>query len=89
MSTSRIFLLFSFVSWAAASAQPIVKPITLDATTRYQTIDGFGVNFTPAQWRDGAQRPVLDRLVDDLGCTLIRFDCYGTADWLDLVGRDA
>jgi hypothetical protein len=50
-------------------------------------VDGFGVNITPAQWRDGRLKPVLDRLVDDLGCTLFRFDCTGLADWLDPAKR--
>ena len=46
-------------------------------------MDGFGVNITPAQWRDGALKPTLDLLVDDLGSALVRLDCYGRADWLD------
>ncbi len=59
------------------------KRIILDFADRKNTIDGFGVNITPAQWNDGNLKPVIDLLVDDLGCTLFRFDCYGTADWLD------
>ena len=61
----------------------IVQEITIDADQKFQTIDGFGVNITPAQWRNGNLKPVIDRLVDDLGCTLFRFDAYGQANWLD------
>jgi len=62
---------------------PLKKEIILEADNQFQTIDGFGVNITPAQWRDGNLKPVIDMLIDDLGCTLIRFDCFGRADWLD------
>lgn len=64
------------------------KNLVLDAGQSYQTIDGFGVNITPAQWRDGNLKPAIDLLVDDLGCVLFRFDCFGTADWLDPGKRD-
>ncbi|KPL09595.1 MAG: hypothetical protein AMS26_22695 [Bacteroides sp. SM23_62] len=59
------------------------KKIILDFSAKTNAIDGFGVNITPAQWNDGNLKPVIDLLVDDLGCTLFRFDCYGRADWLD------
>jgi hypothetical protein len=62
---------------------PIQKEIVLHPEEQFQTIDGFGVNITPAQWRDGNPKPIIDMLIDDLGSTLIRFDCYGKADWLD------
>jgi hypothetical protein len=67
----------------AAAAEAVRVLATVDAGTRLQGIDGFGVNVTPAQWRGGALRPVLDRIVDELGASLVRLDCYGTADWLD------
>jgi hypothetical protein len=75
-----IMILFSAIT---ISAQPLVKKVILDPAHTLQTIDGFGVNINPAMWDDGHLRPVLDLLVDDLGCTQIRFDAYGTADWLD------
>lgn len=68
---------------ATSTRLAIAKELTINATQTYQTVDGFGVNITPAQWRNGNLRPVIDSLVDDLGSTLIRFDCYGRADWLD------
>jgi O-glycosyl hydrolase len=60
-----------------------VKRVEINAGKRFQTIDGFGVNINPDQWRDGHIKPVLDQLVDDLGGTLFRFDCYGKGDWLE------
>ena len=66
-----------------------VKTVILDAGIRYQKIDGFGVNITPAQWRDGNLKPAIDMLADDLGCTLYRFDCTGLANWLDPARRNS
>ncbi len=71
-----------------AAEAPIVKLATLDATRKYQTIDGFGANLNPDQWRDGNIKPALDLLVDDMGGTLFRFDCFGLAEWLDPAKRD-
>jgi hypothetical protein len=68
---------------SASDTPPIEKEIVLHAEEQFQTIDGFGVNITPAQWRNGNLKPVIDMLVDDLGATQIRFDCYGKADCLD------
>ncbi len=81
-------VLLLFLVAVAASAQPIVKSVVIDAERPLQTIDGFGVNLNPAMWDGGHLRPVLDLLVDDLGCTHIRIDAYGTADWLDPMKRD-
>lgn len=71
------------VTQIVPSSKIIKKKIILDGSMRFQTMDGFGVNITPAQWRDGNLKKVIDSLVDDLGSTLIRFDCYGLANWLD------
>lgn len=62
---------------------PIKKSVIVNASTRYQTIDGFGANVNPAEWRDGSMKPALDSIVKGLGSTLIRFDCFGMANWLD------
>jgi hypothetical protein len=66
--------------WAAETI--VKKKIIIDEKVRFQTMDGFGTNITPAQWRDGQLRPVLDKLVDDVGCDLIRIDAYGDGNWL-------
>ncbi len=68
---------------AAEQPPPIRLAASVEGAQRLQRIDGFGVNVTPSQWRGGALAPVLDRLTGDLGSSLVRLDCYGTADWLD------
>ncbi len=78
----------STLGGAAEPAAPVLRTsVTVEAAKRFQRIDGFGVNITPAQWRGGVLRPTLDLLVDDLGATLVRLDCYGKADWLDPAKR--
>jgi len=78
-----------FITTPLFAAETIQKILLLDANQTYQTIDGFGVNITPAQWQGGHLKPVIDLIVDDLGSTLIRFDCWGRADWLDPKKRTA
>ena len=73
----------------SAGNAPISKTVIIDGATKRHTIDGFGVNITPAQWRNGNLKPAIDSLVDDLGCTLFRFDCVGLADWIDPSKRGA
>ncbi len=56
----------------------------IDAGTRYQTIDGWGVNANPKNWGNPAYPPLkpgLDLLVHDLGANLWRVDVYGTSMW--------
>jgi len=86
--------LVALATLAAASAAPAAEPalraaVTIEGAKRLQRMDGFGVNVTPAQWRGGALKPTLDLLVDDLGTSLVRLDCYGKADWLDPAKRGA
>lgn len=90
---SRFFLVAGTVLLIASCSGPAQRNttdlnVTVDGGKTFQTVDGFGVNITPAQWRGGSLKPVLDRLVDDLGCTLFRFDCTGLADWLDPARRN-
>jgi O-glycosyl hydrolase len=54
--------------------------IAVDASQRFQTIDGFGVNFNGTYFRD-AQKPMMDLLIDDLGATIFRLDPYGLSNW--------
>jgi hypothetical protein len=44
----------------SCTTDTVQKKVILDAGQLYQTIDGFGVNITPAQWRDGNLKPELD-----------------------------
>lgn len=55
----------------------------IDPLTRYQKIDGFGVNINSKYWEDGFLKPVLDLLLDDLGARLFRVDVYGKSNWID------
>ncbi len=61
----------------------VQKKIILNADSVFQVIDGFGVNVNPDQWRDGNLKKAIDLLVDDLGCSAIRLDCFGNGLWLD------
>lgn len=66
-----------FLAALALQAQPSVN---LDPAQRFQTIQGFGVNFNGTYFRK-AQKPVLDLLVDDLGAAIFRLDPYGLTNW--------
>ena len=58
--------------------------VQIDTNDVHQEIDGFGVNINPVEhWKDGALRPVLDLLVDDLGATIFRLDPFGFTNWID------
>jgi O-glycosyl hydrolase len=65
----------------------VSKSFSVNASHTLQTCEGFGVNITPNQWRNGNLKPTLNLLVDDLGATLFRFDCTGLANWLDPAKR--
>ncbi len=59
-------------------AQPAVISLQIDGATKYQTMDGFGVNINTAWWYNGeymdtkVTRPAIDLLVDSLGATIFR-----------------
>ena len=44
--------------------------VTIDGSTTYQTIDGFGVNAGSWGWTNNELKPVLDALIDQGGMTL-------------------
>ena len=77
MAVATAFILASDKSF---SAQAIPARIKADPSQRFQTMDGFGVNFNGTYFRD-SQRPMIDLLVKDLGATLFRLDPYGLANW--------
>ena len=66
-----------------ANSEGISKFAIVDFGKTKQVIDGFGVNVNPDQWRDGNLKKEIDLLVDELGCTAIRFDCFANGMWLD------
>ena len=69
----------AFLLCAIAAAQPPAQ-ISIDPTQRFQTIDGFGVNFNGTYFRE-SQKPMIDLLAKDLGATIFRLDPYGLSDW--------
>ena len=74
--------LFAFVA-ALLAAQPAV----VVTANRAQIIQGFGVNFNGTYFR-GAQKPMVDMLIDDLGATIFRLDPYGLTNWETLNDND-
>jgi len=75
----RIMLTSGFlIIDASTPAQPSYTKLVIDADTRYQTIEGFGVNINPAWWLNGEYRdasvvnPAIDILIDSLGASIFR-----------------
>jgi O-glycosyl hydrolase len=65
-------------------SQPIrIAEIQIDLSKRFQAIDGWGVNINSKYWDGGNLVPVMEMLIDDLGCTLFRQDAYGKSNWVD------
>ena len=52
-----------------------------DGTQKFQSMNGLGVSVVPFYWKDGALKPALDRLVDELGGNIFRLDVYGQSNW--------
>lgn len=81
--TGIIALLFFTACTGSKQVSILPKIARIDTTEIHQTIEGFGVNINPSQWRGGQQKTAIDRLIDELGCTFFRFDIYGNSCWLD------
>src|SRR5438876_20504 len=58
-----------------AQGKESVARVIVDPTERFQTIEGFGVNFTGPYFRDD-QKAMCDMLMDDLGATIFRVVPY-------------
>ncbi len=62
----------------AIFAQSAEIKLQIDGATKYQTMDGFGVNINPAWWYNGKYedakvvQPAIDLLVDSLGAAIFR-----------------
>jgi hypothetical protein len=69
-----------FILLASTVAAQTPAKIHIDGAKRYQTIDGFGVNFNATYFRE-SQKPMIDMLIDDLGATIFRLDPYGLLNW--------
>ena len=77
--TKKILICFGLICIAVfTEAQPFETKLRIDAETRYQTINGFGVNINPAWWLNGEYRdagvirPAIDLIIDSLGASIFR-----------------
>ena len=61
-------------------SQDQVAHVVVDLSQKFQTIDGFGVNFNGTYFRD-SQKTMIDMLINDLGATIFRLDPYGLSNW--------
>jgi O-glycosyl hydrolase len=82
MATPRVLsrLVGAALLCASVQAAPETARIQVHPEQRYQSIDGFGVNFNATYFRD-EQKPMVDMLVKDLGATIFRLDSYGNTNW--------
>jgi O-glycosyl hydrolase len=75
---SLIILIMGVIIPLGVSAQPAEIKLQIDGATKYQTMDGFGVNINTAWWNNGEYmdtkvvQPAIDLLVDSLGATIFR-----------------
>ena len=73
-----LFLILGVIVPLRISAQPQEIKLQIDGATKYQTIDGFGVNINTAWWSNGRYmdtkiiQPAIDMLIDSLGATIYR-----------------
>src|SRR5690348_12955522 len=78
-AAAAIFLGIIAVQAAENKTSPNV--ITIDASKRFQIIDGFGLNFTAPYFRDD-QKAMFDMFIDDLDVTMFRIVPYLVySDW--------
>jgi O-glycosyl hydrolase len=60
--------------------------IVIDPSQRFQEIQGFGANYTGPYFRDD-QKPMFDKLIDDLGVTMFRVVPYLVySNWEETAG---
>jgi O-glycosyl hydrolase len=65
----------------AGGTNTAVSQITIDSSKNFQTIDGFGLNFTAPYFRDD-QKAMFDMFIDDLGVSMFRVVPYLVySDW--------
>jgi O-glycosyl hydrolase len=73
---SALILILAVIIPFSISAQ--TSEIKIDGASKYQTLDGFGVNINTAWWYNGEYhdakvvQPAIDMLVDSLGATIFR-----------------
>ena len=78
---AAVYLLLLPSSWLLAQGKEAAARIIVDPHKRYQTIEGFGVNYTGPYFRDD-QKAMFDMLIDDLGAKFFRVVAYLVySDW--------
>jgi Big-like domain-containing protein len=88
MRISRLYLICAslvttlLLSSVAAPVTPAhaATTVTVNATQRYQVVQGLGVNINVHSWNNGELKPILDQLTDELGATAFRV-VIDNADW--------
>lgn len=82
MIIRRCLAALAFLAPLLINAQPAARAarIEVNPAQRFQSVDGFGVNFNATYFRE-AQKPMIDMLVKDLGATIFRLDPYGNSNW--------
>jgi len=78
--TASLYVLGMSAAVLYSQPQPGAARITVDVSQRFQSMDGFGVNFNGTYFRE-SQKPMIDMLIDDLGATVFRLDPYGLTNW--------
>jgi len=68
-------VLCTFALPARMVAQQAGAQVKLDPSTRYQEVQGFGINYTGPYFRNDQKR-MFDKLIDDLGVTMFRVVPY-------------
>jgi O-glycosyl hydrolase len=68
-------------AYAGESKTTAPSRIVIDSNQHFQTIDGFGLNFTAPYFRDD-QKAMFDMFIEDLGVTMFRVVPYLVySDW--------
>jgi O-glycosyl hydrolase len=75
LNVVAVCVALSITSPLLAQGSGSANRIRVDPQTRFQTIEGFGVNFTGPYFRHD-QKAMFDMLIDDLGATIFRVVPY-------------
>lgn len=86
-SLTCLAILVTALAARAQNDQPMGQ-ITIDSGQKFQEIQGFGVNYTGPCFRDD-QKPMFDKLIDDLGVTMFRVVPYLVySNWEETPGQE-
>ena len=92
IKTTLILILTGTIPMKVSAQSSEIK-IKIDGASKYQTLDGFGVNINTAWWYNGEYedakvvQPAIDLLVDSLGATIFRA-VIEEMDWEEINDND-